>query len=111
MGLFSTLFSKEDRLPEWDDPRDCYFTRVAVDLDKCDGCKLCTLVCPANVLELFGDKGKKKARVKESSRGCISCNNCYAICSNGAIAASEAPRLAGYYGHVKHGAFQPPRTF
>ena len=111
MGLFSTLFSKEDRLPEWDDPRDCYFTRVTVDLDKCDGCKLCTLVCPANVLELYGDKGKKKARVKESSRGCISCNNCHAICSNGAIVASEAPRLAGYYGHARHGAFQPPRTF
>jgi len=25
--------------------------------DVCDGCKLCTLVCPANVLELVDDPG------------------------------------------------------
>ena len=40
-------------------------------------CKLCTIACPANVLELFGDKAEKKVRVKENGRGCISCNNCH----------------------------------
>ena len=111
MEWFSTLFSKSERLPEWDDPRECRFQRVAIDLAKCDGCKLCTVVCPANVLELFGEKGKKKARVKDDNRGCISCNNCHAICANGAIVASESPEFAGYYRTTGRGEFLPPRVF
>jgi formate hydrogenlyase subunit 6/NADH:ubiquinone oxidoreductase subunit I len=68
-----------------------------IDLDKCDGCKLCTLACPARVLELYGEKGNKKARVKDSFRGCASCNNCYAICENGAIVASRGYDFVGFY--------------
>ena len=111
MGFVRTLFSTSERFPEWDDSSECHFHRVAVDPDKCDGCKLCTLVCPANVLELFGEKGGKKARVKASNRGCISCNNCHAICANGAIEASHYPEFVGFYRQTGRGSFSPPRVF
>ncbi len=96
--------------PAWDDPEACRFHRVEVDLDACHGCKLCTVICPAGVLELYGDKGEKKARVIKNHRGCISCNNCYAICDNQAIRASRHVELTGYYRPEGFGDFQPPRT-
>jgi formate hydrogenlyase subunit 6/NADH:ubiquinone oxidoreductase subunit I len=107
------LLSKSERrhFPDWDDPAQCLFHPVTIDLDKCDGCKLCTLVCPANVLELVGERGQKKARVKDSVRGCISCNNCHAICSNGAIAATQSYDFVGYYRQLGRGAFELPRKF
>ncbi len=107
------LLSKSERrhFPDWDDPAECIFQRVTIDLDKCDGCKLCTVVCPANVLELFGDKSKKKARVKEDHRGCISCNNCHAICATGAIAAARPYDFVGFYRQLGRGEFALPRKF
>lgn len=107
------LLSKRERrhFPEWDDPTECVFRRVTIDLDACDGCRLCTLACPANVLEIYKVDGKKKARVKDSQRGCISCNNCRAICDTGAIAATEANDFVGYYRQLGRGPFEPPRKF
>ena len=107
------LLSKRERrhFPDWDDPAECLFQRVTIDTEKCDGCKLCTIVCPANVLELYGDKGHKKARVKVDHRGCISCNNCHAICANGAIAATHHTDFVGFYRPLDRGAFSIPRKF
>jgi formate hydrogenlyase subunit 6/NADH:ubiquinone oxidoreductase subunit I len=108
------LLSKQERrhFPDWDDPTECIFQRVTIDLDACDGCRLCTLACPANVLEVYrNEHGKKKARVKESQRGCISCNNCHAICSKGAIGATETFDFVGYYRQLGRGAFALPRKF
>jgi len=108
----SLLTRKERRhMPDWDDPSECRFRRVTIDETICDGCKLCTEVCPANVLELYGEKGKKKARVKASWYGCISCNNCQAICERGAIAATEAYDFIGYYRQLGRGALSLPRKF
>jgi len=97
--------------PDWDDPAQCRFHRVTVDLEKCDGCLLCTLVCPANVLEMHRVDGAKKVRVKDDNRGCISCNNCHAICPNEAIAATEPWTSVGFYRPLGRGAFALPRTF
>ncbi len=107
------LLTKQERrhFPDWDDPAQCIFHRVAIDLEKCDGCRLCTLACPANVLEVYAENGRKKARVKTSQRGCISCNNCCAICANGAIRAIQANDFVGFYRQLGRGAFAPPRRF
>ena len=107
------LLSKAERrhFPDWDDPVQCIFYRVEIDPEKCDGCKLCTVVCPANVLELYGEKGHKKARVMESIRGCASCNNCQAICESGAISATRPYDFVGFYRQLGRGAFSMPRKF
>ncbi len=96
--------------PDWGDRSQCKFYSVQIDLDACDGCMLCTVACPAGTLELFGEKGNKKARVIADPRGCISCNNCYAICENHAIKASQHYEMTGYYQTEGIGEFQPPRT-
>ncbi len=99
------------RLPTWDDPDEAVYRRVHIDAAACDGCKLCTVICPANVLELVGAKGDKKSRVKVDQRGCISCNNCLAICAKQAIRATESYDFVGYYKQLDVGRFSPPRRF
>ena len=96
--------------PTWDDPEECTFQRVTIDTEACDGCKMCVIVCPARVLELHRVDGKRKARTLPDVRGCISCNNCMAICSNDAIHATQHFRLTGYYETRGLGEFRPPRT-
>lgn len=96
--------------PTWDDPSQCTFQRVTIDHDKCDGCKMCVIVCPARVLELVRIDGKRKAKTLPDVRGCISCNNCMAICENDAIRATEHFHMTGYYENRGIGKFSPPRT-
>ena len=107
------LLSRQERrhFPDWDDTAQCRFRPVEINLEACDGCKLCTIICPGNVLELYGDKGKKKARVKANFRGCASCNNCQAICANGAIAATQPYDFVGFYRQLGRGEFLLPRKF
>ncbi len=102
---------KPNHFPLWDDRREVIYHEVKVDLDVCDGCKICTVVCPANVLELYGEKGNLKARVKEDFTGCMSCNNCYAVCAGRAIVAVEPYDFAGFYEQKRIGKFEFPRKF
>jgi formate hydrogenlyase subunit 6/NADH:ubiquinone oxidoreductase subunit I len=103
--------ASSDHIPIWDDPTECVYHRVEIDLEICDGCKICTAVCPANVLELFGPKDNLKARVKADFTGCMSCNNCYAVCAGRAIKASQPYDFAGFYEQKRIGEFLPPRRF
>jgi formate hydrogenlyase subunit 6/NADH:ubiquinone oxidoreductase subunit I len=100
-----------DHLPIWDDPREAIYRQVTIELDKCDGCKLCTVVCPANLLELFGPKDNLKVRLKGDVTGCMSCNNCFAVCAGQGVYATEPYDFAGYYEQKAIGAFAHPRKF
>lgn len=100
-----------DHIPVWDDAEEAIYHKVEIDLELCDGCKLCTAICAANVLELYGKKGDLKCRVKEDFQGCMSCNNCYAICAPKAIRAAEPYDFAGYYEQKRIGGFAFPRKF
>ena len=102
---------KPDHIPIWDDPSQAIYHRVEINLDLCDGCKICTVVCPANVLELYGPKDDLKCRVKADFTGCMSCNNCYAVCAGRAIVAHEAYDFAGLYEQKRIGPFEFPRKF
>jgi formate hydrogenlyase subunit 6/NADH:ubiquinone oxidoreductase subunit I len=100
-----------DHLPIWDDPTEAIYRRVTIDLDKCDGCKLCVVVCPSNLLELYGPKDNLKVRLKADITGCMSCNNCYAVCAGQGVFATEPYDFAGFYEQKRIGAFAQPRKF
>lgn len=100
-----------DHLPVWDDPREALFKQVTIVPDQCDGCKLCAVVCPANVLEMFGPRDNLKVRLKDNVTGCMSCNNCLAVCVGKGVYATEPYDFAGFYEQKRIGAFEFPRKF
>jgi len=102
---------RKNHFAEWDDPTECIRPRAEIDLALCDGCKLCVEVCPGAELELFGEKGSRKAKVKLDRGGCLGCNNCHAICARGAISVSQSYNFVGYYRLVGRGPFSHPRRF
>ncbi|SJZ70644.1 4Fe-4S dicluster domain-containing protein [Garciella nitratireducens] len=62
--------------------------RVTFDTESCKGCKLCTYVCPVNIViidkEKINNKGYHPAAVKEMDR-CIACANCATMCPDAVI--------------------------
>ena len=96
-------------MPIVDDASEAQFGVVAIDLDKCNGCKMCTIICPGNVLEVYGPKHDKKARIKEGLSLCLSCDNCHAICEHDAITIVQAYDFVGRYKQLNRGAPSQPR--
>ena len=100
-----------DHLPIWDDPHQALYSQVTIELDKCDGCRLCAVVCPANILEMFGPKDNLKVRLKADVSGCMSCNNCLAVCVAQGVFATEPYDFVGVYEQKRIGPFEFPRRF
>ena len=85
---------------------------VTVDHEKCDGCGMCALVCPASCLYVAGvGKHKKAYLVNEEFPECMSCNDCAAICKRGAIAASRGYDFGYFFKAIHRGDLTPPRNF
>ncbi|SFR07872.1 indolepyruvate ferredoxin oxidoreductase subunit alpha [Desulfoscipio geothermicus] len=59
---------------------------VTIDVDKCEGCGECTEGCPADILEMDGDK----AAVSGDPSDCLGCETCVTVCPNGAISIEES---------------------
>jgi len=60
---------------------------VIVNIERCKGCDLCVVACPAEVLELakeVNSKGYNFARV-ENPDECTGCANCGYVCPDGCI--------------------------
>jgi NAD-dependent dihydropyrimidine dehydrogenase PreA subunit len=51
-------------------------TTLALDIDKCTGCKMCTVVCPHAVFEM--DEGKARIANRDA---CIECGACARNCA------------------------------
>ncbi len=105
------LLTKKDmkRIPIVDDANDAQYGVVTIDLDKCNGCKMCTLICPSNVLEEFGEKRERRVRVKAGLAMCLACDNCHATCERSAISVVSGYDFAGRYKQLDRGAPTQPR--
>ncbi len=105
------LITKKEmkRIPVVDDTNEAQYGEVAIDLDKCTGCKMCTLICPANNLSMFGKKGERRAEVKEGLVMCLACDNCHAICEDDAISIIKGYDFVGRYKKLDRGAPTHPR--
>lgn len=58
---------------------------VWIEIDQCNGCKLCMRVCPYGAIELEAEK----ARINER---CTSCGACLKVCKQEAILSDIRPR-------------------
>ena len=60
---------------------------IVVNTERCKGCNLCVVACPANVLDLdkqVNSKGYHFAYMKNPDE-CIGCANCGYVCPDGCI--------------------------
>lgn len=84
---------------------------VVVDPDKCQGCMLCALICPAGYLEMRGEPKKKKSYVREGQENCMACACCEAICESGAIKVVVSYDFGGQWKQHDRGKLALPRIY
>ncbi|MCK5619731.1 MAG: 4Fe-4S binding protein [Candidatus Krumholzibacteria bacterium] len=63
--------------------RDFEVYLVFVDLEKCDGCEECIMICPTDVF----DFSHKSHPVRPQN--CLGCQTCMAVCKSDAIIITE----------------------
>jgi 2-oxoglutarate ferredoxin oxidoreductase subunit delta len=57
---------------------------VAIEVDRCKGCELCTTVCPQQILEMsretFNVRGYRPVKLVDPEGRCTGCALCALIC-------------------------------
>lgn len=56
-----------------------------VHLEKCNGCTLCTRVCPYNAIAMVVAAGEKRGKAVVNTGSCMGCGTCTAECNRDAI--------------------------
>lgn len=64
--------------------------KIKYDKEKCIGCKMCVIVCPANAME-YQEKAKK---IKHYVSRCTMCGQCVEVCPVKALSSSKEFLLA-----------------
>ncbi len=63
---------------------------ITLDVERCNGCRICTLVCPHGVIEIHD----KRARLTDRD-ACMECGACARNCEQEAIALTPGVGCAG----------------
>ena len=85
------------------------YARFVLDAEKCNGCGRCVKSCPIQLLELFEKKSRPNGRYDHFR--CITCQNCAAVCPQGAINIEGDYRVEkGFWknDHLFSGGKTPP---
>ena len=85
--------------------------KVAIDQELCDECTLCTVICPAGILEVVGKKQDRQTRVRQEQDNCMGCACCEGICLTGAIKVVRSYDFGGYWKQLDRGELSKPRCF
>jgi formate hydrogenlyase subunit 6/NADH:ubiquinone oxidoreductase subunit I len=99
-------FKEKRHIPRYDDREEVIPGKVAFDYDKCTGCKLCQLICPADCLVM---KDKRPEMVDIAINECMGCANCVAICPEDAIKFVDGNRFTGWIKTIDRGDITAPR--
>ncbi len=97
---FSTKITKSYPFKELD-VSERFRGKLEIDPDKCTGCGVCAIVCPASVITMV-EVGKRKFRDKEVTirrpifnlYNCISCGQCVDDCRFNALRLTKEFELA-----------------
>lgn len=61
---------------------------ITITSDTCDGCGLCSKICPRRVPVLVEDGDQKRVKIHAEREGlCLDCGQCVALCRSGSIQA------------------------
>lgn len=82
-----------------------------IDAELCDGCILCSVICPAGILEIVGKGQDKKVRKREGQDNCMACACCEAICQLDAIEVVRSYDFGGHWKQHDRGELSLPRRF
>lgn len=85
--------------------------KVLIDEDLCDGCILCSVICPAGLLEMVGDRKNQKSHIRDGQDNCMGCACCEAICENEAIQLVLSYDFGGVFKQQDRGELSLPRQF
>jgi NAD-dependent dihydropyrimidine dehydrogenase PreA subunit len=67
------------------------FFRIEIDREQCDGCRLCTVFCPLDVLHIGTETNRRMLHYAavENPLTCLGCEQCQRICPTAAIVVYE----------------------
>ena len=66
--------------------------KIAYDIEKCSGCKLCVKICPTRAIEFIPEEKKVKIFISR----CCFCAQCVEICPVDALAMTDEFLLSTY---------------
>lgn len=66
-------------------PKEGYRGAIKFVKEKCIGCSLCAMICPASAMKMYRLPGEKKMLPGINYQRCIFCGYCVSICPTGAL--------------------------
>ena len=94
------------RIPDYGDKNLFPPGAVAVDAEKCTGCKLCVNICPVAALEMVE---KSVVMKNPQEHECFMCGACYSICEPKAIQAVDGAHFSGRFTDIDRGQLTLPQ--
>jgi len=109
MSQFS--FFERLSVPTYDNDEYATTGRLFIDHERCNGCGVCSQICPGKAISIRGEGKAKKAYLDEDFPQCMSCNDCAAICERDAMKVAVAYDFGLYYKKINRWEFAPPRKY